>query len=235
MEFQTLSTPSLKDLFVNTIQSAILSGELKVGEKLPSEREFSEKMQVSRAVVNAGLSELMDRGLVEVRPRKGTYVADFKRNGNLETLNAILDYRDISFADSSIRSLLEFRKLTDHLAVDRIIPTASDDEIKLLKKKINAMNRAENIEDTVSCALEYYHEFCYASGDMILPLIVMSFKESISKLWTKYCRSYGTESLKYSLSQMFRYVEARDLEKAHQWADETLNRSISGDRPVYDT
>ena len=58
MQFQKISTPSLKDLFVKELENKILSGELKVGDKLPSERELASSMQVSRAVVNAGIAEL---------------------------------------------------------------------------------------------------------------------------------------------------------------------------------
>ena len=62
MQFQKISTPSLKDLFVKELENKILSGELKVGDKLPSERELASSMQVSRAVVNAGIAELEQKG-----------------------------------------------------------------------------------------------------------------------------------------------------------------------------
>ena len=57
MEFEKLSAPSLKDLFVKQIQGMILSGELAQGTALPPERELARQMQVSRAVVNGGLAE----------------------------------------------------------------------------------------------------------------------------------------------------------------------------------
>lgn len=233
MKFQALSTPSLKELFVSTIQNAILSGELKTGEKLPSEREFSEQMQVSRAVVNAGLNDLMDRGFVIIEPRKGAFVADYRKNGNLETLNAILDYMDFDFTDDSVRSLLEYRKLTDHLASERIIRTASDEELNRLGEKMEQLREASGTEETVERALEYYHEFCSISHDLILPLIMMSFIRSIRILWTRYCENYGTDALVQSLGTMYECVSRRDLEGARKWADEDLNRSISGDRPVF--
>lgn len=233
MKFQAISTPSLKELFVNTIQNAILNGELQPGEKLPSEREFSEQMQVSRAVVNAGLNDLMDRGFVVVEPRKGAFVADYKKNGNLETLNAILDYMDFDLTDDSVRSLLEYKKLTDHLASERIIRTASDEELHRLGEKVEKLQNAKGIDETVDCAFDYYHEFCSISHDLILPLIMMSFERCIQNLWTRYCENYGTEALVHSLSTMYERVSHRDLEGARKWADEDMNRSISGDRPVF--
>ncbi len=51
MEFQKISSPSLRELFVNQFEELILSGKLKIGEKLPPERQLAEEMQVSRAVV----------------------------------------------------------------------------------------------------------------------------------------------------------------------------------------
>ena len=40
MNFEQLYAPSLKELFVQKLQGMILSGELPMGEKLPSEREL---------------------------------------------------------------------------------------------------------------------------------------------------------------------------------------------------
>ena len=85
MEFSKITAPSLKDLFVQQIEEKILSGELPVGSKMPPEREMAEQMKVSRAVVNGGINELRRKGFLEVLPRQGTYVADFSRNGNLQT------------------------------------------------------------------------------------------------------------------------------------------------------
>ena len=91
MEFAKLSAPSLKDLFVQQLQGMILSDELPMGTQLPPERELAQQMQVSRAVVNGGLAELAQQGFLEVRPRQGTFVADYRRKGNLSTLIAIME------------------------------------------------------------------------------------------------------------------------------------------------
>ena len=48
MEFQKISSPSLRDLFIEQLEHLILSGKLQVGEKLPPERQLAEMMQVSR-------------------------------------------------------------------------------------------------------------------------------------------------------------------------------------------
>ena len=121
MEFEKLSAPSLKDLFIQQLQRMILSGELAVGTLLPPERELAQQMQVSRAVVNGGMAELAKQGFVEVRPRQGVVVADYRRQGNLSTLIAIMEYQGGILGKEEIQSILEVRRALEHLAVSNAI------------------------------------------------------------------------------------------------------------------
>ena len=129
MKLEQLTAPSLRDLFVKTIQDAIISGELKIGEILPTEREFAEQMNISRSVVNSGLNELQNRGFIEIKPRKGAVVADYIYTGNINTLTALMEYRGIAFTKESVRSILEIRKFAELMVVDRICDTATEEEI----------------------------------------------------------------------------------------------------------
>lgn len=126
MEFQKISSPSLRDLFIEQLEHLILSGKLQVGEKLPPERQLAEMMQVSRAVVNSGISELEKKGFLTVKPRSGTYVADFRRKGTLDTLIAIMNYNGGRMRDQEIRSIFEVRIALDTLAAQLAIDTISD-------------------------------------------------------------------------------------------------------------
>ena len=92
MLFKKLSAPSLKELFVAELEGMILSGKLEIGAKLPPERELAESMQVSRAVVNSGLDEMEKKGFLVVKPRIGTFVADYRKYGTADTLVSIMQY-----------------------------------------------------------------------------------------------------------------------------------------------
>ncbi len=107
MEFQKISSPSLRELFVEQVQHMILSGKLKIGEKLPPERQLAEEMQVSRAVVNGGIADLQRMGFLIVKPRSGTYVADYRRRGTIETLLSIMKYNGGSLRNEEIRQSLK--------------------------------------------------------------------------------------------------------------------------------
>ena len=63
------------------IYSQILDGTLKVGEKLPSERELQEKLGLSRGTIRQALTALSRAGLTKSFPGAGTFVLETS-NGN---------------------------------------------------------------------------------------------------------------------------------------------------------
>ena len=129
MEFEKISSPSLRELFVDQLENMILSGKLKIGEKLPPERQLAQMMQVSRAVVNSGIAELEKKGFLIVKPRSGTFVADYRRKGTVETLVAIMKYNGGRIRREEIRSILEVRIALDTLIARLSIPMITDEEI----------------------------------------------------------------------------------------------------------
>ena len=153
MEFAKLSAPSLKDLFVQQLQGMILSDELPMGTQLPPERELAQQMQVSRAVVNGGLAELAQQGFLEVRPRQGTFVADYRRKGNLSTLIAIMEYQGGVLGKDEIRSILEVRRALEHLAAQRAIRYASDEALARLGDIVARIAAAQNNAQAAEAAL----------------------------------------------------------------------------------
>ena len=93
MKFKAINTLSIKELFISQIEEMILSGELKPGDKLPTERELADEMNISKTIVHDGIRELARIGFLDVISRKGIYVADYTFTGNLETLLAVIRYR----------------------------------------------------------------------------------------------------------------------------------------------
>jgi GntR family transcriptional repressor for pyruvate dehydrogenase complex len=65
------------------LQEMIRSGELKKGEKIPSQRVLSERLKVSRPSLREALLTLETLGLVRTLPARGTYVVDRESAGRL--------------------------------------------------------------------------------------------------------------------------------------------------------
>lgn len=235
MKLETLTAPSLKDLFVKTIQDAIISGELAIGEVLPTEREFAEQMNISRSVVNGGLNELQSRGFIEIKPRKGAVVADYIYTGNINTLTALMEYKGIAFTKESVRSILEIRKFTELMVVDRICGTATEKDLEVLGMLLGEMAEAKNPHEAAICAFNFWHELAYRSGDIIVPLGIQSFKAPVITLWERYCRKYGIDAMVENNRQLFSYISEQDVVSARALVIDYMDKTIEGNLEIYDT
>jgi len=93
------------ETILEQIKALILSGDLAPGDKLLTERELAEKLQVSRTSVREVLSALNLAGVLEIRPGEGIYVKRLDEGSVIEPLSLIL-----LLEREDIRHLLEVRK-----------------------------------------------------------------------------------------------------------------------------
>ncbi len=236
MDFQRLYAPSLKELFVQQLQGMILSGELAAGTRLPPERELCDKMHVSRAVVNAGITELARQGFLEVRPRQGAYVADYRRNGNMDTLMAIMHCNGGVLGREEIRSILEVRWGLEQMAIARAIDNASDEALEHLGSYITALEAQPQpgFSQAAEIAFGFHHEMTLTGGNTILPLIYSSFKVPCTALWIRFCRKFGVGALTANMKELYRHLLNRDKDGALRWINHYLTEAISGHQQIYD-
>lgn len=233
MEFQKISSPSLRELFVEQLIHMILSGKLKIGEKLPPERQLAEVMQVSRSVVNGGISDLEKMGFLIVKPRSGTYVADYRRKGTIDTLLSIMKYSGGRLRNEEIRSIFEVRLALDTLAAQLCIDRISDEEIALLRSIVEDIKNASGVREATEAAFEFQHEFALSSGNTLIPLIFQSFRAPIFTMWERFCDLYGIETLYKSNYTMWTYISNRDTEGAVAWIRQSLGECINGSLQIY--
>ncbi len=92
---------------VEQIQNAILSGQVKPGETLPSERDLRDVFRVSRGTIREALRVLEQKGLIEIKlgVGGGAVVRDVPTDKLGETLALLIRSRKIS-----LEHLAEFRK-----------------------------------------------------------------------------------------------------------------------------
>lgn len=233
MEFEKLMSPSLKELFISNIEAKILSGELPVGQQLPPERQLAQSMGVSRAVVNSGIVELENRGFLDVRPRVGTFVADYRRAGTMETLKSIMTYNRGRLRNEEIRSILEVRDALDKLAVADIIPHVTELDNMLLLEKVEAIRQARDNRQAAEAVFAFQHELAMLSGNTLLPLIFRSFYSSVLVLWERFCVLHGIDTLYQTSCRLCGHIRDKDIPGAVAWIDYCTRETVSGSRRIY--
>jgi GntR family transcriptional regulator, transcriptional repressor for pyruvate dehydrogenase complex len=70
----------------HAIRSAVISGELRPGERLPPERELAATLGVSRLTLRSALAALTTRGLLAVKHGSGYVVQDYTVKGGADLL-----------------------------------------------------------------------------------------------------------------------------------------------------
>ena len=214
MGFNKISALSLTDLFVQQIENMILSGELAVGEQLPPARELSIRMGVSRPVISAGLVELEKLGFVEVRPRQGVYVCDYRRKGSMETLVAIMRYNGGALRKNEVRSLLETREAMESLCVKLVCERVSTGELEQLSPILDGIRDAKNPEEAAEQTFVFHHELAVLSGNVLMPLLYHSFHPQGVYLWSMYCKRSGIQQLYQIKLSLYSALLNRDVDSA---------------------
>ena len=214
--FEEIVAPTVKELFIDRIENLILTGELQIGEKLPSERELAEKMKISKTAVHSGISDLQRKGFLKVVPRIGIFVDDYTANGTLEVLASIIRHNQGKMTSRNVRSILEVRAAIESIAVKDII--AADDP-KIGEKLKEIALKADNETDPYQLAeifYEFHHCICTSSGNIIIPLIMNAFREPALRMWANSTRALGAEESRNRINTLLKYITERDTEKAVQ-------------------
>lgn len=127
--FAVLPKGSISEILADRIIEALINKELKPGDKLPTEAEFSEKLGVSRNAVREAVKILTGYGVLEVRRAEGTFVVE-KYNPKL--LNPLL--YGVILMDHSIKELLDVKIALANAMLYTAISNASDEEIQRLRE-----------------------------------------------------------------------------------------------------
>src|SRR5258706_16445318 len=76
MTYTPIHSNKVYEQIAKQIEQRILSGELRTGDRLPTERELAIQFQASRTAVREAMKTLAQKGLVDMRPGRGTIVID---------------------------------------------------------------------------------------------------------------------------------------------------------------
>ncbi|MBU3214671.1 GntR family transcriptional regulator [Clostridium estertheticum] len=206
--FEELQTPSLRELFVKQMEGMILSGKMAIGTKLPTERELSEKMKVSRAIVNGGITDMEAKGFLEVIPRTGTYVSNYKNKGKVEVLNSIMQYNGDDFDIEMLQSFMQFRKDMENTNTMKAALNRSEEDLEVIESHLIKMENTDDIAELAELAFKFHHSVSIASGNIIYPLMYNSFYPIVYALNKKYFILTGKDGKQQCLAIMRKIFES---------------------------
>lgn len=104
----TTKPDSLTDTITARLESMIVEGIFKPGDRLPPERQLAKDFEVSRASLRQALSVLESRGLILSRQGGGNYICDVvKKSFSDPLLDLIKRHHELKFQVIELRQTLE--------------------------------------------------------------------------------------------------------------------------------
>ncbi len=142
MPFQRIEAERLARAVVRQVELLILRGILRPGERLPSERELAERLGVSRPSLREAIGDLADRGLLEIRPGAGAFVA-----GVLGSAFSPALVRLFAEHDEAVLDYVAFRRDIEGLAAERAARAGSDTDLQVIAAVFARMEAAHAKRD----------------------------------------------------------------------------------------
>ncbi|MBZ0130694.1 MAG: FCD domain-containing protein [Rhodobacteraceae bacterium] len=177
MPFQKIQSEKLSTSVVRQIESLILRGILRPGERLPAERDMAERMGVSRPSLRDALAELENRDLLATRPGSGVYVAEVLGSAFSKPLLALFASHDEALFD-----YLAFRRDLEGLAAERAARMASDTDLSIIATVLGRMEAAHdkrNAEVESRLDAEFHLAIIEASHNVIMVHMMRSMFEML--------------------------------------------------------
>lgn len=198
----------LREIVFETLREAIITGQLKAGERL-MEVQLAEEMGVSRTPVREAIRKLELEGLVVMVPRKGAYVADLSTK----------DIADVF----EIRAALE--ALAAALACERITEEELE-ELERLLVKVAECAEKNDLETLIQVDTQFHDVLYRASRNDRLVQIINNLREQIQRFRTTSLATPGR--MRETVEEHKALVEAiaaRNVELAQRLAQEHIENA----------
>lgn len=197
-----------------TLKKFIIVENLPDGTRLPSERELSETLAVSRNIIREALSSLVAEGVVVKYAGKGTFVCDFDRDNALSNLPLT-----IGQGEPSAQDLREARAALEIGSVGLIVQRITDGEIQALIAilEIYEQKHAEG-KSTIKEDIEFHIALLEATKNSVIaemtPLITDVFRRTLAEDVTAIRRN--PERIIVEHRRIIQALQDRDIDAARK-------------------
>jgi len=166
-DFEAVRRNKVYEEVAKQIERLILQ-KLQPGDKLPSERELAEMLQVSRSSIRDAIRSLELMGLVEPRQGAGTIVREISAESLMNPFANALKRRQ-----QLVSELLDFRKMLEPPLAARAAAHASPDEISEMEEILQRQEgKLSEGEVAIAEDAEFHYSIALASGNSIVLKVI---------------------------------------------------------------
>lgn len=220
ISFKTVQQRKLADQVTQQLQEKISLGELKPGEKIPTEPELMSLFGVGRSTIREAVRVLVKAGLLEVRQGDGTYVMN--RTPSLEPLEHRL-------RRAAILEVYEARRILELEMAKLAAQRRSDDDLARMRESLNKRREARRIDDMwayVDSDLAFHLAIAAASKNSVLTDLYGSFSNVLRDALYKLVTDRELYQNQIAIhEQLLEAIERKDAKAAEYWAAENIGQT----------
>lgn len=183
------------ETFTEYLEKMIITGDMHPGERLPPERELAQMTGVSRPVVHESLVKIESKGLVRIIPRHGVSVCDYRSDGVLGNLAAMLEFGgDTAMV---IESFYELRRSVEPNAASLAASNATLDDLSILEDLLmkEYASAGEDPEASAELYTRFHAALLRSSGNLVYPLLVNTVSEAYQYVVRRMTASHEPDTL----------------------------------------
>jgi len=172
--FSAVKPSNIPDAVYKQLVSLITRGQLKPGDRLPSERAMATDLGVSRQSIREAIYRAKTAGLVEVRQGGGAFVISSLKRSLSAPLSILLGDRA-----SKVFEFLEIRKIIEVWCVERASEAATSADLRKMQgilKKMEVSNPPQREWEKMD--LDFHSSIAAATHNIVAMHVMEGLKDS---------------------------------------------------------
>lgn len=161
--FSPIKNTRVYEKVIEQIKEMIVKGTFKKGDKLPSEREMAESLQISRTSIREALRELEIMGLIESRQGEGNFIKNSFENNLLEPLSTIFLLKE-----SNPDEILELRNIIERGSVALAAERITDEELAEMELLLEDSLKSDFKDKLVDMDINFHYKIAQASKNFLI-------------------------------------------------------------------
>ncbi len=214
--FKPVNTDRISQSIIDQIKDAILQKKLKIGDKLPSERQLMEQFGTSRVTVREALRTLEYSGVLEIT--RGVEGGAFVRDPHMKFVNNFLQVIFL-MGNIKVSHLTEARLAIEPFSAKVAAERMNEESLERIRLNIaeaRDLIKKGGFVDVRLLNLEFHRIVAQASENPVIYFMMDSMMEIMEKNVASILISYETlEDTVQIHEEMYRAMKSRDAKQAH--------------------
>ena len=161
--FSPIKNTKVYEQVIDQIKEMINEGTLKKGDKLPSERDLAQQLNVGRTSIREAIRALEVIGLIDCKQGEGNYIKSGFKDNLVEPLSIMF-----MLEGSSPDEIWELRKIIEVEAAGLAAKRINDEQLKELKEIALSLNNYEDENITAEIDKQFHYKIAEFSGNVLI-------------------------------------------------------------------